>query len=59
MLTPMVGLVVIIFLLYVLQIVILFLQSKCGPRFFIPKIMQPDYYNYNYTIKIDDTNRDL
>lgn len=51
MLTPIVGLVVVLFILYTLQIIILFLQAKIGPRFFIPKIMQPDYYNYNFKIK--------
>jgi hypothetical protein len=59
MLTPMIELVIIIFILYIIQSLILYLQNKCGPRFFIPKIMQPDYYNYQYKIKINETNQDL
>ncbi len=37
--------------LSIIQILILFLQHKLGPRFFIPKIFQPDYYNYNFKIR--------
>jgi hypothetical protein len=59
MLTPMPELVIILFFLYIIQAFLLFLQSVCGPRFFIPKIMQPDYYNYNHKIKADGSNPDL
>lgn len=38
---------------------ILFLQHKCGSRFFIPKNFQPDYYNYNFKIKSSNDNKDL
>lgn len=51
MLTPIVGLVVALIIIYSMQVVILFLQGKIGPRFFIPKMMQPDYYDYAFKIK--------
>lgn len=51
MLRPIISLVIVLFLLYTLQVIILFMQARVGPRFFIPKFMQPDYYNYNFKIK--------
>lgn len=30
---------------------ILFGQKKLGPRFFVPKMFIPDYYDYNFKIK--------
>lgn len=59
LLTPIIGLVIALFLLYVIQITILFLQHKLGPRFFVPRIFLPNYYNYNFKIKSSDDNKDL
>jgi len=36
-----------------LQVFILIGQSKWGARFFIPKRLQPDYYEYHRTFQID------
>ena len=38
--------------LFVIQILILLIQNKCGPRFFIPNKFIPGYYNYMHKIDI-------
>jgi len=55
----MTWIVITIVILYALQIIALLLQYKIGPRFFIPKYFQPDYYNYNFKLKPDENNSDL
>ena len=59
LLTPMIGLVVTLFILYVVQIVLLLLQNTLGPRFFVPRICLPNYYNYSFKIKSSEENKDL
>ena len=36
----------------------LFLQFKLGPRFFIPKMLQPDYYEYSFKLKLSEDTKD-
>lgn len=38
--------------LFLVQILILLLQHKCGPRFFIPKKFIPGYFNYTHKIEV-------
>lgn len=38
---------------------LLFLQGKFGARFFIPKIFQPDYFNYQVKIKYSEDTHEL
>ena len=59
MLTPMVGVVIALAILYAVQMSFLLLQFKCGPRFFIPRIFQPDYYDYNFKLKSGLETEDL
>ncbi len=40
--------------LTVVSIVVLFLQSKFGAIFFIPKRLRPGHYNYSRKLKIDE-----
>jgi len=40
--------------LYVIEIAILYLQYRWGPRFFVPKFLLPNYYNYNVKLKINE-----
>lgn len=40
--------------LFLMQVIILFLQHKLGPRFFIPRCMIPGYYNYSFKYKVSD-----
>ncbi len=58
-LTPMIGLVIAVLLLYSFQILMLFLQFKLGPKFFIPRVLLPEYYNYNVKLKMSEENREL
>jgi hypothetical protein len=57
MLTPMYELLTIIFGLYAIHVTILVWQYRRGPRFFIPRMLQSDYFNYNYKLKADTDNR--
>ena len=43
---------------YIIQILILFLQHKFGPRFFIPNRCIPGYYNYYFTYVPPSINDD-
>lgn len=54
---PMIGVVIALAILYVIQIVILLLQSKIGPRFFIPRILQPDFFDYRAKIKYNEDTK--
>lgn len=35
------------------KIIILYLQYKYGPRFFVPKFLLPNYYNYTVKLKLN------
>lgn len=41
----------------ILQMAFLFVQHKCGARFFIPKRCIPGYYNYIEVVEFDLTTR--
>ena len=40
--------------LFLIQMFILYLQHKLGPRFFIPRCCIPGYYNYSFKYKINE-----
>lgn len=42
----------------IVQIVILYCQSKFSARFFVPNFLRPGYYNYAHTIKFDSGSKD-
>ena len=37
----------------------MYLQMKLGPRFFIPRMFQPDYYDYSFKLKNTEENKEL
>ena len=41
------------------QILLLYLQNVFGPRFFIPKFMQPNYFSYDCKLKMTEDNSTL
>ena len=41
--------------LFLIQMFILYLQHKLGPRFFVPRCCIPGYYNYSFKYKISET----
>lgn len=38
---------------------ILYFQAKYGPRFFVPRFLLPNYYNYNVKLRLNEENKDL
>lgn len=61
---PMTGVVITIGILYGIQVIhsdiqitILLLQFIKGPRFFVPKIFQPDYFDYRAKIKYNEDTK--
>lgn len=38
---------------------LLYLQSRLGSRFFVPKRFLPNYFNYKLKIKLDEENKEL
>ena len=38
---------------------LLYLQSRLGSRFFVPKRFQPNYFDYRLKLKRDETNKEL
>jgi hypothetical protein len=53
------GLYIVEVMFSLIQILILYFQSKYGPRFFVPKFLLPNYYNYNVKLKLSEENKDL
>lgn len=64
---PMIGVIISLAILYVIQvniyyymkIVFLYLQFRFGPRFFIPRFLQPDYFDYRAKIKYSEDTQEL
>ena len=50
-LSPNTAVVVVLISLFALQVLLLYLQSRLGSRFFVPKRFQPNYFNYLTKLK--------
>ena len=57
-LSPNITLVVILLSIYLFEVVLLYLQSRLGSRFFVPKRFQPNYFEYKQKIQLNEENRD-
>ena len=58
-LTPHFALAMVLVSLYGLEVVLLYLQSRLGSRFFIPKRFQPNYFNYRNKLRLGEETKDI
>ena len=58
-LTPNTTLVIVLLSLFVLEVLLLYLQSRLGSRFFVPKRFQPNYFNYRNKLKYSEETKDI
>jgi hypothetical protein len=56
---PFVWLATLLSALMVLEMLLLYLQSKYGAIFFIPKFMRPGHYNYSRKLRLDGNEENL
>jgi len=40
-------------------VALLYLQSRLGSRFFVPKRFLPNYYNYKLKLRLDEENKEM
>ena len=44
--------------LFAMQVILLFLQSYLGSRFFVPKRFQPNYFDYKLRLLRDESTKE-